>query len=552
MEEKKFKAFLDRNKLDHKPFQAACFQWCYKREQPPLVLDAPKEEGKWDQRGRDAGGILALEMGLGKTIVMCAIVKCNIKPYTLIILPRSLLDQWEKNIIHLCACKPLVYHGSRPKNMKMTLAEIKAASQIVITTYGQMSLPSEKQLKKGRKKSLLHSIVWNRIICDEAHHVSHRKTNEYNGIQALNYEICWLVTGTPIQNSPDELFNLFSHFGLPWDWKYYYSKLNPTVYTDTAKKYIYHSTKAGAGIVLPKLTEHTIKVEWKNDAEREFGMHIHSLLSFCNVPQKPIADLIEKETEKKNALRMKYLARAQQVCAYPPMLPHTIANFETMLCRIQPSALTAAYGELDLGELSASQSKLDAVLKTLLERKDNGCGKIVFCKYYAEIDAIEKRLQNEAPTLRIAKFDGRVPNGKRAAILNTPADILLAQIKMCREGLNLQDNYSEAYLPSPHFNPATEQQAIARCWRIGQKKEVHVFRYIQTINDEAAEAAEAAEADEADEADEAEAAEAEAAEAEAQPDPPQTMDMFAVKLHKQKQIYVKIMTDRATSYAKIT
>jgi len=114
----------------------------------------------------------------------------------------------------------------------------------------------------------------------------------------------------------------------------------------------------------------------------------------------------------------------------------------------------------------------------LLDRKANGCGKIVFCHYYAEIDTFAQKLWEADPSLNIAKFDGRVPTSQRAKVLNEPVDILLAQIKMCREGLNLQDHYSEAYLPSPHFNPATEQQAIARCWRMGQKKEVHVFRYV--------------------------------------------------------------------------
>jgi SNF2 family DNA or RNA helicase len=211
------------------------------------------------------------------------------------------------------------------------------------------------------------------------------------------------------------------------------------------------------------------------------------------VPQKPLAMQIQGETENKNALRMKYLARAQQVCVYPPMLERSIVHFERLLyefrtgpsragpSRAGPSASaaeTAEYGDLDVSVLHLSQSKIDAVLKTLLERKANGCGKIVFCRYYAEIDILAEHLRRADPTLRLAKFDGRVPNSKRASVLSEPVDILLAQIKMCREGLNLQDHYSEAYFPSPNFNPATEQQAIARCWRMGQQKEVHVFRYI--------------------------------------------------------------------------
>jgi len=471
---------LSRNKLDSKPFQTECFKWCIGKEkaqahqaQQVQAQQVQAQQVQAQQPYTKQGGILALEMGLGKTIIMLGLIKCNLKQNTLIVLPRSLLDQWETSIIKFCGVKPLVYHGSRPKSMKMSLAAIKAC-QIIVTTYVQMSLPSLKQEFKGRKRSLLHAIEWNRVICDEAHHVSHQKTNEFKGVQIIRTEICWLVTGTPIQNNEKELYTLYSLFGLP-NRKFYYTD---EIYAETAKQIIFYSTKAGVGIVLPALHEHVVNIEWENDSEREFAYHIHSLLSFCNVPQKSIATQIEEESGNLNALRMKYLARAQQVCAYPPILHRAIAHFETLLYDLAGEE----YPNMDILELQFSQSKINALMKTLLERKGNGCGKIVFCHYYAEIDAIEARLTLADPTLKIAKFDGRVPNSKRADVLSQPVDILLAQIKMCREGLNLQDNYSEVYFTSPDFNPATEQQAIARCWRIGQKKEVHVFRYIMGGN----------------------------------------------------------------------
>jgi SNF2 family DNA or RNA helicase len=350
--------------------------------------------------------------------------------------------------------------------MKMSLLEVKA-SPIVITTYGQISLSS-----KVRKRSLLHDIQWSRVICDEAHHVSHEKTNEYKGVLALRAELCWLVTGTPIQNDEKELYNLYSLFGLP-NKRTYYSGDN---YEKFAQQFIFYKTKASAGLVLPTLHEHNEVVEWENDSEREFAMHIHSLLEFCQISPKPIATQIQSETENINALRMKYLSRAQQVCAYPPLLQRPMAQFANTLIQLT-EAEASVYPEMDMPELYFSQSKVNAVVKTLLARKANGCGKIVFCQFYAEIDAYAACLGLADPTLRVAKFDGRVPVHERDALLQRPVDILVAQIKMCREGLNMQDNYSEVYFPSPHFNPATEQQAIARCWRMGQKKEVHVFRY---------------------------------------------------------------------------
>ncbi len=494
--EPKFQAFLGRNKLERKPFQADCFKWCIKKEQAQpeqqqvqaqpeqqQVQAQPVQAQPEQQQVQQAqpeqqpqqtkqGGILALEMGLGKTIIMLGLVKCNVKAHTLIVLPLSLLDQWEKSIIKFCVCQPLIYHGSRAKSLKLSLEQIKTYP-IVLTTYGQVSLPSLKQANKGRQRSRLHEITWSRLICDEAHHVSHKKTNEFKGVQALKAELCWLVTGTPLQNNEKELYNLYSIFGLTNSSVYYDAGEN---YTNTFKQMIFYKTKTGAGLALPPLHEHAINVEWSNPAEQEFAAHIHSLLTFCHVPKKPLALQVEAETDNLSALRMKYMSRAQQVCVYPPMLERAISQFENMLSSLQGTD-SSEYGEIDQGILPLSQSKIDAVLETLLERKGNGCGKIVFCHYYAEIDILKQRLYQADPTLQVSKFDGRVPNSKRAELLQKPVDILLAQIKMCREGLNLQDNYSEVYFPTPHFNPATEQQAIARCWRMGQLKPVNVFRY---------------------------------------------------------------------------
>jgi SNF2 family DNA or RNA helicase len=119
---------------------------------------------------------------------------------------------------------------------------------------------------------------------------------------------------------------------------------------------------------------------------------------------------------------------------------------------------------------------MDAVINKILENKDNNNGKIVFCHFREEIDMVEKRLL-EGGIERIAKFDGRVNGAQRNDILNEKNEVLILQIQTGCEGLNLQENYSEIYFISPHWNPAVEAQAVARCHRIGQKKEVAVYRF---------------------------------------------------------------------------
>ena len=121
-------------------------------------------------------------------------------------------------------------------------------------------------------------------------------------------------------------------------------------------------------------------------------------------------------------------------------------------------------------------SKLTAVINSILARKNNNNGKIIFCHFRDEIDEIATKLR-EAGISKVATFDGRTNNAKRFEILNDKNDVLILQIQTGCEGLNLQENYNEIYFVSPHWNPAVEQQAIARCHRIGQTKSVYVKRF---------------------------------------------------------------------------
>ena len=298
---------------------------------------------------------------------MLALIECHLKHHTLIVLPRSLIDQWEKIIKEKFGHKPLVYHGSRPKSMRLTLDEINARP-IVITTYGQVSMPSKKQEKKGRTKSILHNVKWNRVICDEAHNVSHEKTNGYKGVKEVQTEIMWLVTGTPIQNTPKELYNLYylfcSSVFKPKD--YYFT--HPEIYKENAEHLVFFRTKSDVSLPIPDLHKHSIDVEWENKSERNFAQHIHSLAPICNISIEAAADyLMAISHDTPNALRMKYFMRARQACVNSSKLRSTINNYQELL------VLVGEKEKLDLAELKASQSKINAVVKTLLERRGNGC-----------------------------------------------------------------------------------------------------------------------------------------------------------------------------------
>ena len=169
------------------------------------------------------------------------------------------------------------------------------------------------------------------------------------------------------------------------------------------------------------------------------------------------------------------LIRARQSCVMPSLMtPYFRKMHDDGSVTLNASHMAAVM----------ANSKICAVVDAIISRKDNGAGKLVFCHYIKEIDEIAIRL-SAGGISRVLTYDGR--NSRSINILTEPADVIILQIQTGCEGLNLQANYSEIYFASPHWNPAIEDQAIARCYRIGQQREVHVFKFIMENFDSIAE-----------------------------------------------------------------
>ena len=141
------------------------------------------------------GGFVCDEMGLGKTILMLGAIVSNFKGKTLVVLPLALLEQWNSVIQKFCGHSPLVYHGYAAKNIdRETLASPK--TPIILTTYGMIATRKNPQ----NYVSPLWDVEWDRLICDEAHHMRNVKTGVFKGAMRLRAGIKWMVTGTPINN----------------------------------------------------------------------------------------------------------------------------------------------------------------------------------------------------------------------------------------------------------------------------------------------------------------------------------------------------------------
>ncbi|OAP56382.1 hypothetical protein AYL99_09561 [Fonsecaea erecta] len=185
----------------------------------------PAEEG---------GGILADEMGMGKTLSMLALIvrtldeatKWSNEPdvhiaeeilptkilsrATLVVVPSPLLlDTWEGEILsHVnLPLKILKYHGSARTNDPRVMAD----SDIVLTTYHTI-------IADKHRSDPATEIAWYRIVLDEAHFIRRNSTFLHKGVAELDAKFRWCLTGTPIQNTLDDIGSLFAFIKIfPFD-----------------------------------------------------------------------------------------------------------------------------------------------------------------------------------------------------------------------------------------------------------------------------------------------------------------------------------------------
>lgn len=437
-----FTKYLEKANMDKKQYQYDGVKWCLTNELYGSDYNNVR------------GGFIADEMGLGKTIMMIGTFIANYLPKTLIVLPPILIDQWFLQIYRTTGHKAVIYHGQNKK--KITVDALNKAT-IIITSYGGITLTKKQILAEER--GILHQIQWSRIVFDEAHHLRN-KTNCYKGARLLKADIRWLVSGTPIQNRKSDFYNLCSILNLPTS--FYTNSENLKL---LARLFILKRTKKMVGIQIPDVVSNKDIINWTNKREMELSEELHSAFGFSNVSCKKSQGLVNLFSSHQGNLLL--LLRARQSCIYPKLLMPVVNKFLQNGNNIDYQKYKEALNYT---------SKLDSVTNKILENKGNGNGKIVFCHFREEIDEIALRLRNGGIT-SVAIFDGRVSDKKRHDILIQKNEVLILQIQTGCEGLNLQENYNEVYFVSPHWNPAIEEQAIARCHRIGQTKNVFVTRF---------------------------------------------------------------------------
>jgi SNF2 family DNA or RNA helicase len=287
------------------------------------------------------------------------------------------------------------------------------------------------------------------------------------------------MTGTPIQNREKDFYHLCLMLRIPIE----LVKENIDL---VKERFMLRRTKLDAGIILPDLTFHKENVNWCNNKEMAFSQSLHFSFGFLKNENREkkreeeveevysMMPVISDAFDKGKGATLRLLTASKQTCILPKLV-------DGILNQMVLNGVLEKYDR----EIISNASKLDVVVKALLDKKGNGNGKLVFCHYHLEMMFLYRHLMEKGIKVLIygkmpksMGYNGPFLGGKKGlGSLETSYEVILIQIQTGCEGLNLQQ-FNEVYFVSPHWNPMIEEQAIARCHRIGQSKPVFVHHFM--------------------------------------------------------------------------
>ena len=395
-------------------------------------------------------------MGLGKTIQLLALLlkekKVEAEKPTLLICPTSIIGNWKRESTRFApSLKVLVHHGINRKNKEEFLSNA-LEYDLIITTYGLAYRDEDKLIQ----------IEWNGVVLDEAQKIKNYYTKQSQAIRKLkaNYRVA--LTGTPVENRLSELWSIMEF-------------LNPG-YLGTAT--IFHKKFAlpieryndkEAGIRLKSIVQPFILRRLKSDTKiiKDLPEKIEIKI-YCNLTKEQatlykavVKDMLRKIEEesgiKKKGLVLSALTRLKQVCNHP-------AHF------------------LDDGSaLQGRSGKLNRITEMIEEVLAEGHNALIFTQFFKMGNILKEYLQNVFGQ-EILFLHGGVPQKVRDRMIirfsekNGPKLFILS-LKAGGLGLNLT-RASHVFHFDRWWNPAVENQATDRAFRIGQTKNVMVYKFV--------------------------------------------------------------------------
>ncbi len=397
------------------------------------------------------GGILADDMGLGKTLQSIVYIASNRmeekKAHTLIVCPTSLIYNWQDEIENFAPfLKAVVITGTPPERQE--IIENYKEFDVLITSYPLIR----------RDITFYEKIDFHTVFIDEAQYIKNDSSLNAKSVKRLRALHRFALTGTPIENSLSELWSIFD-FIMP-EYLNTHAKFvemyeKPILKEDTQVLSDLHQHITPFILRRMKkdvLTELPDKYETKMLTELSEGQKMVYLSYLENIRSELHSELEESGVEKNRIKILAALTRLRQICCHPSTF---IDNYQ------------------------GGSGKLDLLMEVIPEAIANDHRILVFSQFTSMLRIIE----NELKELEIPYFylEGATPTQDRNDYVkrfnNGEGKVFLISLKAGGTGLNLTGADTVIHY-DPWWNPAVEDQATDRAYRIGQQNKVHVMKLI--------------------------------------------------------------------------
>ena len=409
----------------------------------------------WMQFLREFGlaGILADDMGLGKTVQTLAHILVEreagrLTTPALVVAPTSLMGNWQAEAARFApGLRVLLLHGAGRAQFFAAMDQY----DVVLTTYPLLA----------RDEAHLLAQHFHLLILDESQYIknSRAKAAQTAGLLNAGHRLC--LTGTPLQNHLGELWSQF-HFlmpGLLGDEKVFNANYRKPIekYGDNSrndflvrriKPFLLRRTKDDVAKELPAKTEMVREVELSG-LQRDLYETVRLAMD------KKVRDAIaSKGVARSQIIILDALLKLRQVCCDP---------------RLVKMGGTA--------RASAPSAKLDELMEMIVALLDEGRKILVFSQFTSMLALIEEELRERAITYALLTGATRNRTAQVNAFQSGAVPLFLISLKAGGVGLNLTAADTVIHY-DPWWNPAAENQATDRAWRIGQDKPVFVYKLI--------------------------------------------------------------------------
>lgn len=397
------------------------------------------------------GGILADDMGLGKTLQILTFlqhINSKKKSTSLIVVPTTLLFNWENEIEKFTPKLKAFYHyGTNRSDNTNDFSKY----HMVFTTYGVLL----------RDIELLKEFEFNYVILDESQAIKNPASRRYKAANLLNAKNRIAMSGTPIENSTFDLFAQMSFvnpgfFGGANNFKENYSnpidkdgeELVASELQKLINPFVLRRTKERVASELPAKTEDIIYCEMEPEQRKVYD-------AYRNDYKERLLNKIEDDGMGKSKMMvLEALTRLRQICDSPALLKSE--------------------------DITENQSiKIKEIVRNITQRTAKH-KILIFSQFVGMLSLLKDELNKL--NVEYEYLDGQSSTAQREQSVNNFQNnddlrVFLISLKAGGTGLNLTAA-DYVYLLDPWWNPAVENQAIDRCYRIGQDKKVFAYRMI--------------------------------------------------------------------------